>query len=623
VESKWYYTPDGKTRLGPFTPLQLQALARSGQLLPEHMVRREDMQRWLSAGTITGLFPVQPPPLPEAPAEPGGKQAGRVGTACRAILSAPLAAWRQGHGRVTLWCRQRRLRRLQQAQAEFLRGLGARLLAAGVLVPECDALVEQSRRLSQLLPLAQEAGRAGDPEKRLEATRLQERLHSLYAAFGKRALETGTRFVGRVDAEARWEQIQADIAHTRALLASSQRDALRTGWPAVLGFTAAAALVVLAGALVWRTLPANPEPPPTAAAPPAAREKGQRRSLRELFVQLAPAVPVVEAVEAGTGSGFLLRQGNKHLVVTNRHVIENARRGVTVHFFLGEERGKEKQFTIPKEKTSVLWVHRSADLAVVDVSPAAAELDRLKIEPVRLAERGHKTQVGEHVFAIGHPGGVLTRTLSDGIVSAVGRRQGEARFLQVTVPLNPGNSGGPLFNDEGEVIGVNTFVIRKGREGDVSLQALNFALEGDFVHEVLSDPATKSLDERSIAALLEPPPQRARTLEEAMAAKVAPFTAAGFRRIRGGTRVFRLPAREKHVLSLRWRGQCAVLAVSQGAEDIDLAVVNSAGGVIASDTRVNSDPQVTFRSLRSAPYFVFVLNPSPTDALVLVTLLER
>src|SRR5262249_13900209 len=148
------------------------------------------------------------------------------------------------------------------------------------------------------------------------------------------------------------------------------------------------------------------------------------------------------------------------------------------------------------------------------VSAAAVQIDQLRIEPVALAPAGNEPKVGQKVFAIGHPGnpqgGVLSRTLTDGIVSAVGRQELGASFLQVTVPLNPGNSGGPLFDENGQVIGVNTFGLRRGARPDLPLEALNFALEGKFVHELMTDP-TKSFGRKELEEIQAqnqtPPPQ--------------------------------------------------------------------------------------------------------------------
>src|SRR5262249_30863419 len=142
VDSTWYYTPDGKTKFGPVSLAELQALVRSGQLLPSHMVRREDMPRWITARTLPRLVPRPlPPPLPwsGAPFKRPGRLLERVGRACRALLSALWAAWRRGYRRVALLRLRRRLRRLQRQQAEFLRALGVRLLAGGLCVPGCES----------------------------------------------------------------------------------------------------------------------------------------------------------------------------------------------------------------------------------------------------------------------------------------------------------------------------------------------------------------------------------------------------------------------------------------------------------------------------------------------------
>jgi tetratricopeptide (TPR) repeat protein/V8-like Glu-specific endopeptidase len=348
--------------------------------------------------------------------------------------------------------------------------------------------------------------------------------------------------------------------------------------------------------------------------------------LKELFAQLSPAVPLVEAVNEATGSGFLVKQGSNYFVITNRHVIENARQGVAVHFLPGDER----RFSVPKEQTRIVRVHRSADLAIVDVTQAAKEIDKLRIEAVQLAPAGHSPKVGEHVFAIGHPGGgavgLLTSTLTDGIVSAVGRPADKSTFVQVTTPINPGNSGGPLFDDEGQVVGVNTFILRKNR-GDVNLEALNFALEGSFIREVLSDPG-KSLSAPEIAALLAPP-QKPVMLEAALKAKLVKIVVGGYRPLGGSversTKIFGLGADNRHVIRFfcREAGDYAVAAVNTGSDHLDLAVVDGAGTVVASDTQAKPDPDVAFKVKEPGVYTVFVLNGSKMDAIVVLMLMEK
>jgi S1-C subfamily serine protease len=168
--------------------------------------------------------------------------------------------------------------------------------------------------------------------------------------------------------------------------------------------------------------------------------------LAELYQLLSPAVPMVETPSASGGSGFLIRHNDRYLVVTNRHVIAYARNGLEVYFLRSINPGQEERLKIPSAKVKLVAVHRALDLALIDISAAAEELAAWKIQPHNLAAKDHIVSVGEHVFAIGHPGdatgGVLTRTLSDGIVSAINRKPGFNRvgYTQVTVPINPGNT---------------------------------------------------------------------------------------------------------------------------------------------------------------------------------------
>lgn len=87
------------------------------------------------------------------------------------------------------------------------------------------------------------------------------------------------------------------------------------------------------------------------------------------------------------------------------------------------------------------------------------------------------SSVGEHITTIGSPEG-LENTVSDGIISAI-RQLNTVRVLQITAPISPGSSGGPVFSSSGEVIGVTTFQFEKG-------QNLNFAIAADEIRPLLS-----------------------------------------------------------------------------------------------------------------------------------------
>ncbi len=188
----------------------------------------------------------------------------------------------------------------------------------------------------------------------------------------------------------------------------------------------------------------------TPAASAAVAEAGDdgpadARSVSEIVRRESPAVVLIEAGGAngqgGLGSGFLIdRDGH---VLTNAHVVEDSKT-TTVTFSDGAER-----------TARILGVDTSTDLAVLKI-PQVPE----GIQPVRLGSSGTLV-VGQDVVAIGNPYG-LERTATTGIVSALERTieapNGFAiqNAIQTDAAINQGNSGGPLFDRAGRVIGMNT-----------------------------------------------------------------------------------------------------------------------------------------------------------------------
>jgi serine protease Do len=140
------------------------------------------------------------------------------------------------------------------------------------------------------------------------------------------------------------------------------------------------------------------------------------------------------------GSGFIIRDGN--YVVTNNHVIQDADE-ITV--ILHDNTRLKAELVGRDQKT---------DLAVLKVKPKG-ELKALNFG------NSHKARVGDWVVAIGNPFG-LGGSVTAGIISARGRNIGNGAayndFIQTDASINRGNSGGPLFNLEGQVIGVNTAI---------------------------------------------------------------------------------------------------------------------------------------------------------------------
>ncbi len=146
------------------------------------------------------------------------------------------------------------------------------------------------------------------------------------------------------------------------------------------------------------------------------------------------------------GSGFLVGEG---LIATNFHVIEGAKAG-----YVKLVGSKQKV-----EITGVVCSDSASDLAIVQATGLSGPA-------VKLSER-EKPAVGEAVFAAGNPRG-LEGTFSAGIISAV-REAGGTSLLQITAPISPGSSGGPIADETGAVVGIAVATYKGG-------QNLNFAV---------------------------------------------------------------------------------------------------------------------------------------------------
>ncbi|MGN6358329.1 MAG: S1C family serine protease [Novosphingobium sp.] len=164
----------------------------------------------------------------------------------------------------------------------------------------------------------------------------------------------------------------------------------------------------------------------------------QNPLLRDPYYRFFLGVPdEALAPRISAGSGFVV-DAARGLVVTNHHVVENAR---AIAVGLGDHQ-VEAEF---------LGSDPATDIAVLRI-PARG----LKQIPLGDSDR---TQVGDYVVAIGNPFEV-GQTVTAGIVSALrAPSEGGPRYVQTDAPINPGNSGGPLINMRGEAIGVNSAII--------------------------------------------------------------------------------------------------------------------------------------------------------------------
>jgi serine protease Do len=162
---------------------------------------------------------------------------------------------------------------------------------------------------------------------------------------------------------------------------------------------------------------------------------------RSIIVQIATPY--------STGTGFLL--SGEGVVVTNYHVVQDNREVVI--------EGK----AFPRQLAKVVFSDPRYDLAFL-----AAPSGMASSLPNTVLATATAVQVGDSVIAIGHPFG-LKFSATQGIVSSTEFVQEGIPYLQHDAALNPGNSGGPLLNAQGEIIGINTFIVNGGESMGLSL----------------------------------------------------------------------------------------------------------------------------------------------------------
>ncbi len=172
---------------------------------------------------------------------------------------------------------------------------------------------------------------------------------------------------------------------------------------------------------------------------------------------------VVKAVvtiktDVSQGTGFIISSDG--YLVTNAHVLEGASRVVAYDY---NKNSMTAEF---------IGYVDSLDIALLKISGNFEELE---------LEDSDDVSVGERVIAIGNPLG-LEFSVSEGIVSGVHREglvSGLNAYIQTDAALNPGNSGGPLINKQGKVIGINNFKLSDG-------ESLGFALESNYIKEAVN-----------------------------------------------------------------------------------------------------------------------------------------
>ena len=188
--------------------------------------------------------------------------------------------------------------------------------------------------------------------------------------------------------------------------------------------------------------------------------------MNELVQQVLPSLVVVRGHRFGAGAGIVWDSNG--LILTNNHVVG---RHLPIVVLQNDQ----------EYESRLLARDPDVDLALLSID--ATHLTPLK--PVSVSPR-----VGEMVFAFGHPWGqrnAVTRGIVSALVSAQNRRGDKLPVVRSDVPLAPGNSGGPLVNASGEVVGINAMII--GGDQSVSIAA---SVARDFVNKTLANQKTEA-----------------------------------------------------------------------------------------------------------------------------------
>jgi S1-C subfamily serine protease len=189
--------------------------------------------------------------------------------------------------------------------------------------------------------------------------------------------------------------------------------------------------------------------------------------------KVMPSVVLIVAEDGngqmlGLGSGFFI---SKNVVATNFHVIEGSSRGY-IKLLNGQ-----KKINID----GIVGVDKVHDLALLSVNYDS---------PLLFLGEFDSVEVGQNIYAVGNPKG-LEGTFSQGIVSSIREMESE-KVLQITAPISPGSSGGPVLNNKGEVIGVSVATYRDG-------QNLNFAVPSSYLKTLIKNK-TELVSIKSISA---------------------------------------------------------------------------------------------------------------------------
>lgn len=260
--------------------------------------------------------------------------------------------------------------------------------------------------------------------------------------------------------------------------------AAQSAAPTVSPITASPVLATNPGATTQAAPSLNPTAPPVAPSVTNLTLK-EDTAVIDAVRKVKPAVvTVINQLQSrrsttisptASGSGVVIDP--KGYIVTNNHVVDG-QKTLTVIFSDGS-----------KADATIIGTDTIADIAVIKVEgkvPAIAPWgDSSALEP------------GQWAIAIGSPLGDFRGTVTVGVVSALNRQVGQMQgLIQTDAAINNGNSGGPLINTLGQVVGINTLVVRSTGSGNVA-EGLGFAVPSNMVRQIVEQLMTKGKVDRA------------------------------------------------------------------------------------------------------------------------------
>ncbi|CAN5260513.1 hypothetical protein BH09SUM1_BH09SUM1_27490 [soil metagenome] len=215
-----------------------------------------------------------------------------------------------------------------------------------------------------------------------------------------------------------------------------------------------------------------------------SREVGSRIYSQQEILENVKRGVVVVSNPGGLGTGWLV--DNEGHIVTNHHVVGNETyQTVTLFVKNGSQWEKKRVENCKVEAFSTL----------LDIALVKLDMDKVKelgvtLYPLEIAAAGD-LQAGDSVYAVGNPGMgyvILDQTISQGVVSSLARNFNDVLYLQTTAAVNPGNSGGPLLNQRGQVVGLVTLKA-------VFQEGVAFALPVDYMTHFLGHSRAYAVNE--------------------------------------------------------------------------------------------------------------------------------